>query len=413
MPYLPSSWYTVSVITHGIIGYDQAIAILTLGILNPLSAFPPFIPPVSSSNLAPMAANFQVPTGSTEAKGIFPSDIIIRTAVVEGINELRRNPWLLDYCFAYLVQDALTNKIYGEKELQRAKDWFLKNQISVGMIPLMNEAKMPFISIKLVESSESEVTTGDTHAFPQETNQLLWQNLIGPLTPIGYDSSTGTITLSKELTGGLIIVDGMVVLTKTNNVYPILSVGADGLSFNIASNIIDDFQDFVIRGTQPTGVTTIESVFYKEIYTLGVHVAGEPVYLTWLHTILVFILLRYKQNFLEYRGFESSSFSSSAFDRDASAEAENYFSRYVTLTGKVRQYWPKDFTARVQAVQTNLDVISNSTEIPVAGNWETTVDTPDVPPPYPPPIPNPPIEPSNPPDQNQIPGQGPGWGWSA
>ncbi len=302
-------------------------------------------------------ANYQVPVTTTQAQGWFPSDIIIRTAIIEAIADLRRNPWVLQYCFAYLSQDPLTQNVYGAKEAQRAIDWFQRNNISVVMVPVMNEMKMPCISIRLMDSSEAEVTTGDTHYQPQEFNTLTWPDLAGPFNPIGYDPATGIVTLASN---DLIIAPGMVVVTAAGNVYTIVQTAGPTV-FTIDKSLTDDLNGITIRGVQPSGITTLESVFYQERYQIGCHVAGEPVYLTWLHTIVMFMLLRYKQPLLEARGFEESVANAQAFDKDPN-DSENFFVRYITLVGKCRQYWPKYFVQRVQEVPLGIQVESNVDE---------------------------------------------------
>jgi hypothetical protein len=61
--------------------------------------------------------------------------------------------------------------------------------------------------------------------------------------------------------------------------------------------------------------------------------------------------LRYKQVFLEARGFERSVFQSTDFDRSEVSEGEFVFSRFVSISGYVRQYWPKAFNPLIQAVE--------------------------------------------------------------
>lgn len=302
-------------------------------------------------------ANYQVPVTTTQAQGWFPSDIIIRTALIEAIADLRRNPWILQYCFAYLSQDPLTQNVYGQKEAQRAIDWFQKNNIAVVMVPVMNEMKMPCLSIRLMDSTEAEVTTGDTHYVPQELNNLTWPNLAGPFNPVGYDPATGIVDLVEN---DLVIAPGMVVVSAAGNVYPITFVNGP-TQFITTKYLTDNLNGLTIRGVEPSGITTLESVFYQERYQIGCHVAGEPVYLTWLHTITMFMLLRYKQALLEARGFEESVANAAAFDKDPN-DAENFFVRYITLTGKCRQYWPKYFVQRIQEVPLGIQVESNVDE---------------------------------------------------
>jgi hypothetical protein len=315
-------------------------------------------------------ADYQVPVRTTEAQGIFQSDIIIRSALEEGIADLRRNPWLLDYVFASEAQDDLTRAKYGERDIAQARKWFQNNQISVRMVPVSNEPKPFTISIKLVSSSETEVTTGDTHYIPQEENDLTWPNLLGPVDPIGYDPATGIITWPQGTIGSFIIVSDMLVLLRDGTRIPVVgTAGAD--TIQIRPGAVGNLQGMVVRGVPPTGINFLESVLYNEVYQIGVHCAAEPTYLTWLHSIVCFILLRYKQDLLEHRGFEQSVFSSSDFSRNPIVDTESFFSRYITITGKVRQYWPKAFTQKILVVEPDVKVISNLTDLEFDQNWGT------------------------------------------
>lgn len=280
------------------------------------------------------------PSMTTEAIGIHQSDVIIRTALVAAIADLRANPWLLDYVFASLPRDDMTMKDYGEKEVQRAKEWFMKTNIPVYMAPRLDEAKIPCISIKLMESSEDIVTLGDIHYQEKEDNDSQWPALTASFTPERYNSATGIMVVSQQVQDALVIAPGMVVVDNIGKAHEILEVNADG-SFTIPQGTVADFRNSVIKGAKPSYVTRLESVGYREVYQIGVHVSGEPVYLTWLHSIIVFILLRYKQTLLEARGLERTVFSSSDFDKNDMFEAEMVFSRYISMTGYVRQYWPK------------------------------------------------------------------------
>lgn len=287
------------------------------------------------------------PSMTTEAIGIHQSDVIIRTALVAAIADLRANPWLLDYVFASLPRDDMTMKDYGEKEVQRAKEWFLRTAIPVFMTPRLDEVKIPCITIKLMDSNEDIVTLGDVHYISREDNDSQWPALSPVFTPDKYNSATGIMVVSTQIQEALVIAAGMVVVDNIGKSHEILEVYEDG-SFAIAQGTVADFRNSVIKGAKPSYVTSLESTGYRETYQIGVHVSGEPVYLTWLHSIVVFILLRYKQTLLEARGFERSVFNSSDFDKNEGLPtSENVFSRYVSITGYVRQYWPKDLKPKI------------------------------------------------------------------
>ena len=279
-----------------------------------------------------------MPGVAVEALGIHPSDVIIRTAIVAALADIRANPWLLDYVFAALPRDEQTYKDYGEKSVARAKEWFLKTDIPVSMVPRIDEGRWPRITISLADSQEVENTLGDVHSTPIEYIQNgTWAALTSPFTPMYYTPATGKIKLPAV--GGLVVGPGMYIIDHNGNEHEILVVESDSVVY-IAENTMADFRGCVIKGVKPTIAVHLESAAFKETYNIGVHVGQEPVYLTWLHSIVSFALLRYRKSLLEGRGFERTSFNSSDFRREETFESELVFSRYITITGYVRNYWP-------------------------------------------------------------------------
>lgn len=283
---------------------------------------------------------------TTEAIGIFQSDVIIRTALTLAINDLRTNPWLQDHIFASL-KDDVTKKTYGEKEIKQAKDWFSKTDIPVVMDYLMDDMEGNFITISLVDSSETENTLGDIHYQPTEDVEAPWAPLVSQFTPEAYSITTGIMRLPTATGDALVVTTGMSVVDRTGVSHAITDV-IDRYTIVVAPGTNANFTDAVIKGTKPRLVQELESLCFKETYRIGVHAHGEPFHLTWLHSIVTFCLLRYKQEFLEARGFERSVIASAPFAKnEAMGKGENYWTRFISITGYVRQFWPKNRTERV------------------------------------------------------------------
>lgn len=313
------------------------------------------------------ALELPLPDALTKIAGIHQSDVIIRSALTAALADIRANPWLLDYVFASLPQDQITWKEYGEKSLQQAKEWFLKTNVPVKLVPVLNELEAPCITISLVESSEAvpETTTSDTHYEPFESNGQTWPALTKPFTPSKYLPATGIVTLKKNtLPTNITLAAGMFIIDKVGRPHEILEV-YDERSFKISPNTVADFRNSVIKSRKPSWVTSVESSSFRETYRIGVHVGGEPVRLTWLHSIVVFALLRYKEALLEARGFERSTFQSSDFARENQFETELVFSRFLNVSGYVRQYWPKVVAPVIDAVR--LQELDGSAGIAVSG----------------------------------------------
>jgi hypothetical protein len=283
----------------------------------------------------------------SEARGVFQSDLIIRTAILDGIDELRRKPYLLPYVFASLLDDELTRNEYGQTQLDAARTWFLNTKIVVFMSTVINSIDLPGISITLLDSVESESVLADTHYIPEEDDDRTWPVLAGPFTPTGYEASTGTMTLPDSVT--LVLAPGQQVVDQQGNLYPILEVQEDN-TILIREGVTADFTAATIRGQRPSGKVHWNSTRMKETYSIGCHVVGEQVLLTYLHSILVFVLLRSRKRLLEARGFERSQISSSDFRRLGDTQTELAFSRHLNLTGYVTQVVPEEESQKVTGV---------------------------------------------------------------
>lgn len=213
---------------------------------------------------------------ANEAIGSHQSDIVIRTAIIAALADMRKNPWLLDYCFAGLPKDELTAQAYGEQEVAKAREWFLKTDIPVMMSTHINDIKMPCITIALASSSEDDQVFGDIHYEPFE-----------------------------ELSDGRIV--------------------------------------------------SLESTHYREVYHIGCHVQGESFELAYLHSIVHFALNRYKDAYLENRGFERSTMRSTDFVKNEYFDVELAYSRFIEITGYVMHVWPKNVSEAIEEV--TLDIV--------------------------------------------------------
>lgn len=293
---------------------------------------------------------------NTGILGIHASDVIIKSAVEAALHDIRLvNPWLLDYVFAGLPQDALTAKRYGAALRQTAKDWLVKTHVPVAVTPVLDELKAPLISITLVSSQEEtgEATLGDVDANASwnafEGNTENWPDLTSPLTVDSWDPLTGTLAF-RELPEDINLAPGMAVRDAGGGTHQILEV-VDDLTCVLGPGTTGDFQGSTLRSGQPAWLTLVESSSFRETYRIGVHVGGEPGALSWLHSAVVFSLLRYKQALLEARGFERSTLRSTDLERNPAFETELVHSRYIEVTGYVRQWWPKIVTGRIDAVR--------------------------------------------------------------
>ena len=324
--------------------------------------------PSEAQYLLTKSLELPLPTSITEAVGIFQSDIILRTALVAAIADMRANPWVLDYVFASLPRDTLTMRDYGEPEVARAKEWFKKTDIKVLMSPRISDGSPPpvCVTIQLLSSEETENTLSDVHYQPTEDAEAVWPALSERFDPVNYSVPTGIMQLPASVVEALVVAPGMTVLDRTGTAHEILDVVSRD-TISIKPGTVADFHDCFIKGAKPSMVAMIESVSANETYAIGCHCVGEALHLTYLHSIIVFALLKYRETLLEARGLERTAITSSDFKMDAEYTPEAFFSRYIKMSGFVRQSWPKSVAPAIQAVSVAYSQSAPSLGIRVIG----------------------------------------------
>ena len=291
----------------------------------------------------------------TKILGIFQGDIILRTAIIEAKRRLYADPSLVDTVFQSLAQDELTLQTYGEAEIEKARVWFLQQDIPVALSARNADLSIPCITIGLQESVEAEQTHGDVNYVTQEIQHGEWPALTKHFTPVSYSPSSGIMELPADAMSDVVVDPGMFVETRSGNRHPVVeNLGDNEIAIDVG--IVDDFTNAIIVGSKPPLVTTIESVCFKETYEIGVHALGEPINCIVLHSILKFLLLRYKEELLEARNFERTTLASSDLRRNMEFDNELVFSRYITCTGFCRQWWPKKTSEAITSVQAQLQI---------------------------------------------------------
>jgi len=281
----------------------------------------------------------------TGTNGVFQSDVLIRAAIIAGIDEIRQKPWLLDYVFSWLPNDPLTSKTYGAKELQEAKNWFLSTEVAVVMAYRTDQPQLPCIGIELVESTEAHATIGDVHYETSEdvaANEVAIEpdKIVGPFTPKAYDIETGIVTMPDNQSTAKVFAGMYIFDTVANRGYQISEVLSDQ-TFKLDDGTKANFTNCYIAGRDAFWTIPLYSMVFRESYRMRCFVTASPIHLSFLYSVLLFVLMRGKKDLLEARGFENFTIAGSGF---AGAQMPNnpemIFTRDITVTGIVRQYWP-------------------------------------------------------------------------
>lgn len=287
-------------------------------------------------------------------KGIFAPDVVIKNLLDAGIKDLRANKWELELIFAYMLDDPRL----GDKERQRAVNWFVNTDIPVLWNLRLTQDTFPSISYTLMGGEETEETLSSIHYDTSEDKLAEWEPITPKFNP-NYNSATGVVTIPDSILDLVSLNETMVLVTGTGVEYPLTDY--DEGVFNIGIGLRVDLKDSVIKNTSGRLISNIESVNFKEIIRIGIHSTNDPVTAIWLFSIVKYILLKYNRVLLENRGFECLSMSYGPYDRDPIFPTENITSRIITITGKARDNWSSLQSEKVGDATVGLNVSPVST----------------------------------------------------
>lgn len=288
--------------------------------------------------------------------GIFQGDLIIKTAIELAIGDLRKEPWIIEDMFRSLIENPYLATKYGMKEIDRAKEFILNNNIPVYLRHRVDKQDFPCITISVGSSQEDKslATLGDLSPYVEEYAAsdigTPIKYIVKPFDPVSYDPSTGIVEVPENTDGYLYVRAGMVAVEpETGNGY-IIEGKAGTNGFKIIANapitgkigVIPEFQIYRARR---------ERTISQENYNIGCHVQGDPSTLIFLHSLVKYALYRYREGLLEAVNFQLSNLSSTDLIRNEAFNIENVYSRWVTLTGQCEESWVKTPFRVIESVE--------------------------------------------------------------
>jgi hypothetical protein len=319
---------------------------------------------------------------------IFQADIRLKTMIELGLEDIRKNEWLLNDILADTVSNQYLRERYGS-QIESCKQWLSNNRINIFLSEQQaDKQEFPSIDIELGSSNEkSEMKhMGDLSV---ETIDLLPNNINRPIAylikpvPGSYNSTTGAFTFSSNVDLAGIVPGQIVVNPSTGTGYVIQSVTManqvnllTGLSLGSGIyGIIPEHQYYKAR---------IGHTFMQEMYRVTCN-ANDTQTLLWLHSITVYSLLRYREVLLERDGYAESMISSGKIyaNPDYSDAGQVIWSRDIDITGQVENRWymqPHRIIEDTQFPPGGIKIISNITDTSEnleTVNWSTIEDTAD------------------------------------
>lgn len=294
--------------------------------------------------------------------GIIATDILIKSMLEGAMADLRKNTWILDDIYSDLANDPLAKTDYGYKESARAKEWFLGNNIDVYLMNRVDTPRFPCLTVVRVSSREMTERDalgdeGSEEEFdPQEITRQI-QMTYEPFTPKAYDKAKGVVTLPDGQTTTNMLAGQFLVSKKSNKAYVINTVVGPN-QFLITAGIDDDFTGGYI--IPPTALWNLkkELTYLEETFAIGMHAESDLNQALWLRQLVQYIFLRYKEAYLERRGFELSTYNVGSIDDNPHFNgAERVFSCMMSVNGQVEANFVKYAAPKIQGIKGGIRII--------------------------------------------------------
>lgn len=300
--------------------------------------------------------------------GLSTTDALIKTAIELAIEDLRKNPWIIEHLFASFMENPILSKKYGYKEVARAKEFLLNNKIHFYQKHRIDNMEFPCVTIALGKSSEDSqlATLGDLSHFvqdykPEEINRPI-PFVIKPTILVSYDPDTGIMEIPQNDSYNLVQPNMSVINPETGVGYKIIDkAGEQG--FLIQQDLEIDWEKVAVIPQYLTYRARQERIISQESYNVGCHTHGDPSTTLFLYSLVKYALLRYREGLFEQYNFQLGTLSATDTIQNDSFGADNVYSRFITLSGQVEEYWIKTPFRKLES----LEFIDKSGQVPISG----------------------------------------------
>lgn len=279
---------------------------------------------------------------------------------------MRQKPFLLDFIFENLIAyDDDIAKNWGQKEIDRAKKFFLSTDIDIRMQYNNDTIKTPCVSIELRNSQEikDKAILGDIAApvFNETIDDFNYvnqpRNLSGTFPSVVYDSDTGLVTLPGGFTTDLIFAGQALYAPKSQTEYLISKINlANSNSFYIENGVVDDFANGYITPAYQSLKVIREIAYFQENYVFKVMVLGDAAELIWLHTIISYLALKFRREKLERKNIFVSSIASGPVEQADPSQygGQNFYYREISMDAITEVTWVKEISDYIEGTTVSI-----------------------------------------------------------
>lgn len=278
--------------------------------------------------------------------GIFPGDAVIQTMIELSIDEMRKNPWLINHMLEDFTDSIYLKQKYGAKQVDACKEWLLNNQIDVYMRPRDDKDRLPCVTIEMGSSVEKQEMKHMGDLSPHKT--ILLPKHIGkpvpyiikPFIPTGYNQVTGELEIPESIDLTPVSIGMVLVNPESGYGFIIQALNGNSVSVTPGQNLAGT--EFGILPQYQYYEARVKHSFFDETYAIRCHAHGDIQNTLWLWSIVKYSILRYRESLLEANGFAQSSISSGSPDLNyewTTDGGEKAYTRGMTLSGQIENTW--------------------------------------------------------------------------
>lgn len=278
---------------------------------------------------------------------IYQADVILKTCIELTLEDMRKQPWLLDDIFSNFTNNPYLKKKY-QTQIQNVKDWFKNDKIYIEMGYVTDGVQLPRISIVLGDQKENESmkTMGDASVdsvmlLPTQIDKPI-PFVVKPFTPVSYDQASGALEVPDGLKNYNKVVSGQILVNVSNGQgFPIDDLMGDLIM--LAPDSVIGSGQFAIVPKFGYYEAKVEHTWMNVNYQIICTAMGDAQTAIWLHDIVLYGLFRYRQGLLEDLGLYESMINSGPLSNnpDMSDNGQVAWERAISIAGKIEQTFIK------------------------------------------------------------------------
>jgi hypothetical protein len=278
--------------------------------------------------------------------GLSATDALIKTAIELAVEDLKQNPWIIEHMYSPYLEIPILNRRYGYKEVERAKEFLFNNKIHFYQKHRKDNMEFPCVTISLSQTSEdnslstlADLSTETVEYTPEQIDKPI-SFIVKPTQIVSYDPTTGIIEIPQNNNYKFIGAGMGAINPETGDGYTIIEkAGVQG--FRIQQDLDLDWEKVAVVPQYLTYKARMERIITKEQYSIGCHAHGDPALTLFLYNLVKYAILRYREGLFEHYNFQLSSISATDTVENDAFQADNVYSRFITLSGQVEEYWVK------------------------------------------------------------------------